>query len=225
MIPIPTSLQKFPLWRGVYPIHYTVWTDAAGNPDFKVMHERRREECFGGNRCHLCGETLGGEPILKTKRSYRSDGHLPAKVSKVICVGFKGGVYALIGGPKCVEGHKFVDGPMHVECAEYAARACPYLASPSGVYKAFVPTVVVGSAKANPLDGALIQAATEKTNTRPARMALVTSASYTVERNRITHAFEGGSHADDPSAPLQLTANPGPYLRVDWSIMPQAEEK
>lgn len=57
VIPIPERMKKFPLWKGIYPIHYTVWVKD-GVPDFKMMHEARRMDAFGRNLCHLCGERM-----------------------------------------------------------------------------------------------------------------------------------------------------------------------
>lgn len=35
---------------------------------------------------------------------------------------------AFVGGPLCMAVHCFTDPAMHIECAEYAVRVCPYLA-------------------------------------------------------------------------------------------------
>jgi hypothetical protein len=37
-----------------------------------------------------------------------------------------------VGGPLCVENGLFIDPPMHRECAVYALKTCPHLASSKG---------------------------------------------------------------------------------------------
>ncbi len=71
---IPERLQKFELWKGVYPVHYTVMRATDGTPDFKVIHEERRMECILDGLCALCGERLekikafiGGEACMNNK--------------------------------------------------------------------------------------------------------------------------------------------------------------
>ena len=39
---------------------------------------------------------------------------------------------AFIGGEKCKESHLFFDPAMHVECAEFAAKACPFIVGCKG---------------------------------------------------------------------------------------------
>jgi len=39
-----------------------------------------------------------------------------------------------IGGDIAVKNRRFIDPPMHRECAEYARAVCPYLATPSYAY-------------------------------------------------------------------------------------------
>ena len=39
---------------------------------------------------------------------------------------------AFIGGEKCKETHLFFDPAMHVECAEFAAKACPFIVGCKG---------------------------------------------------------------------------------------------
>ncbi len=183
--PIPDRLKRFPLWRGRFPIHYTVWVGPDGEPDFKVMHERRREECFNKNLCHLCGQRMSAP-------------------------------YALIGGPLCVDGMAFVDGPMHPECATYAALVCPFLSSPQGKYRAEIPTFDEQA------DGSYIKVYDNVSNIRPAKMALCLVESYRVVRNPPTGHQSGGPHATNPTAPNQLTVRVTGYISVDWDLMPHS---
>lgn len=39
---------------------------------------------------------------------------------------------AFIGGEKCKETHLFFDPAMHIECAEFAAKACPFIVGIKG---------------------------------------------------------------------------------------------
>lgn len=62
-VPIPENLKRFPLWKGKYVIHFTVYTAKDGSPDFKVVNEARRREALAKNLCHLCGKRLE-QPIV-----------------------------------------------------------------------------------------------------------------------------------------------------------------
>lgn len=41
---------------------------------------------------------------------------------------------ALVGGATAIQHGLFVDIPMHVDCAEYAIKVCPFLAAPKFAY-------------------------------------------------------------------------------------------
>lgn len=127
--------------------------------------------------------------------------------------------YAFIGGPLCVEHRSFVDGPMHVDCAEYAARVCPFLSSPTGKYN------VQAGANAGMLDlDTNIMVYENVANVRPKKMALVTSDTYTWGRTSGKYGEgEGLVHAADPNPKGQITCKPGEYIRVDWDIMPSSD--
>jgi hypothetical protein len=198
-IPVPERMQRFPRWRG-YPIHYTVWRDpTTGEPNFRVMHEPRRVECFKKNWCHLCGRNLGAGP------------------------------YCFIGGPKCVAQGAFIDGPMHRDCAEYAARVCPFLSSPTGKYSSEV---------ACEIDGELVTYESVP-NLRPPKMALVVAGKYQTVRNpgrqRANPTDRGpglwvasppppAPHAADPSGSAQIVFLVGNILEVIWDLMPQSKD-
>lgn len=179
-VPIPENMKRFPLWHG-YPVHFTVWVKD-GVPDFKMMHEPRRVECFNKNLCHLCGKRMSAP-------------------------------YALIGGPLCVEAMRFIDGPMHPECAIYAAKVCPFLSSPTGRYKADQPILNDN----NTVTYEFVS------NVRPAKMALCLVPSYRTERNPPTNR-QVGTHAANPHGPNQLVVVVREYISVDWTIMPQSKE-
>lgn len=106
--------------------------------------------------------------------------------------------YAFIGGPQCMNHHHFIDGPMHVECATYAAVTCPYLSSVNHGHskkpaKSDTPTV------------------TEYKNVqfgRPDCMGLALTNSYKVVK------LQGKT---------QVKA--GAWISIDWDIMPKREQK
>lgn len=51
-----------------------------------------------------------------------------------ICGGKIGGLFAFVGGPLSTKNRTYTDAPMHKDCAEYALRACPFLAAPKFGY-------------------------------------------------------------------------------------------
>ena len=104
-----------------------------------------------------------------------------------------------IGGPLCVEKRLFVDGPMHEDCALYAARTCPFLADP-----AYQDRPLDSSIAHALKDGAEAIDVAAAAPGRPARMALV----Y-VNRYRLI--------LDQPVIYFQI----GPPLKVDWDTMPK----
>lgn len=51
-----------------------------------------------------------------------------------ICGKAMGAEVAFVGGPRSMESHAFMDGPMHESCAKYALKVCPFLAAPKFGY-------------------------------------------------------------------------------------------
>lgn len=47
-----------------------------------------------------------------------------------VCGGKITGLVGFVGGPLCMRTRLFMDAPMHLGCAEYALKTCPYLAAP-----------------------------------------------------------------------------------------------
>ena len=58
MVPIPDRMKKFPLWKGKYPMFYTLSKNADGTPNFKAVSRSKQIEAIGKNLCHICGEKL-----------------------------------------------------------------------------------------------------------------------------------------------------------------------
>jgi hypothetical protein len=93
-------MRDLPTFQGL-PIPFSTYVDPLGVPDFRVNDTERMQRITKERLCSLCGKPL------------KLDGR----------------VFCFIGGPKCEENHLFVDGPMHKDCAKYAAMACPFLSN------------------------------------------------------------------------------------------------
>ena len=76
-----------------------------GTPDFTTISSEQLVVCIRGRLCGLCGHRL-------------HDGEA-----------------AFIGGPGAIEAGAFLDAHMHRECATYAMKVCPHIASPNAHYK------------------------------------------------------------------------------------------
>ena len=100
---MPKRLRTRPRDRRGYPIPFIVMIDKEGRPHFTINTGIRVAECFTKKLCGLCGKR-----------------HDP------------GGVW-FVGGSRCFTdpNGRFLDPPMHEDCARYALRVCPYLAAPS----------------------------------------------------------------------------------------------
>jgi hypothetical protein len=99
-VPIPDRMKHLPLDRRGYPVFTIAARDANGVPLFTVNDGERVRRCVREKLCHICGTGL-----------------------------FRGNWF--IGGPMSAfhEHGAYNDGPMHGECAHYALRVCPHLAS------------------------------------------------------------------------------------------------
>jgi len=107
--PIPAAIAALPVDRG-YPVPWFVaWASSEGNPlprgqgtpDFRVLHPDAVNEALGRHICWICG------------RPY----------SEVTS-------YAFVIGPMCAVNRVSAEPPSHVACADWAARACPFLTKP-----------------------------------------------------------------------------------------------
>ena len=78
---------------------------------------------------------------------------------------------AFVGGPRVHENRLFTDLPMHLECAEYALRVCPYIAVPNFKYANALPDVG---------EGVSLRVAAEVEVARPDRFMLGITRSYQV---------------------------------------------
>lgn len=71
-----------------------------GVPDFRVMREEAVKKAVTQDRCWICGQTL----LI--------------------------GLRAYVAGPMCGINRNSAEPPSHVNCADWAARACPFLVRP-----------------------------------------------------------------------------------------------
>lgn len=74
-----------------------------GEPDFRVTKTFAHVACLADRRCWICGQRGGAD------------------------------LAAFTIGPMCAVNRITSEPPSHVECAEYAAKACPFLSRPGMV--------------------------------------------------------------------------------------------
>jgi hypothetical protein len=107
--PIPAVIESLPRERG-YPVPWFVgWVDEDGNAvprgqgtaDFRVIYPGAIPEAMERSICWICGL-----PLQRTT------------------------VYAFVVGPMCAVNRTSAEPPSHVACADWSARACPFLSRP-----------------------------------------------------------------------------------------------
>lgn len=109
-------------------------------------------------------------------------------------------VKVFFGGAKSIASRYFVDGPMHEECALYAAKVCPYLRDETWTHAAD------GGAKHRGQEGVILHEYASVPKGRP-KMAALYAISYA-----IVHSSEGPVyHAGTPT-------------KIDWDLMPNRED-
>lgn len=105
---LPVALANLPVHRG-YPVPWFVaWLDEGGRacprgrgtPDFRIIHPGALEEALARSACWVCGETMRDYPV------------------------------AFLVGPMCAVNRTSSEPPSHPVCANWSARACPFLARP-----------------------------------------------------------------------------------------------
>jgi hypothetical protein len=108
--PIPAAIERLPRDRG-YPVPWFVaWMDDEGHPvprghgtpDFRVIHPDAIQEAVTQEICWICGEPFR---------------------SRILS-------YAFVIGPMCAVNRVSAEPPSHVACADWSARACPFLTRP-----------------------------------------------------------------------------------------------
>lgn len=107
--PIPKRIARLPVFRG-YPVPwFVVWQDedfnlkprGEGIPDFRIIYPGAVSRCITDLRCWICGKKI--------------------KVAHI---------KSFVIGPMCAVNRNNAEPPSHLECADWAARACPFLVRP-----------------------------------------------------------------------------------------------
>jgi hypothetical protein len=108
--PIPYAIEHLPRHRD-YPVPWFVgWLDdegdpmprTIGTPDFRVIFPNAINEAMTQALCWICGRPHNSKAIA----------------------------YAFVIGPMCAVNRVSAEPPSHVACADWAARACPFLVRP-----------------------------------------------------------------------------------------------
>lgn len=100
---MPGSIGRLPVDGRGYPIPWFVDRKAPlfnGNQDFRVMDGKHLKIAIREKRCWICGE------LIRTKES------------------------VFVAGPMCGVNRTSAEPPSHSFCAEWAVKACPFLAVP-----------------------------------------------------------------------------------------------
>lgn len=106
-VPLPRRMRKLPREKRGYPVPFTTMLD----PYTNVPDFR----------------------VLDVRRQLQC-------INQKLCAmcGDKLGKYiAFIGGPRSRDGHCFFDPGMHRDCAEYAAKICPFISRENAAYREF----------------------------------------------------------------------------------------
>ena len=96
----PSRIARLPKSERGYPIPWFVWINEEGVPDFRIIGPGKLADAYNNDRCWICGSGLLGHAR----------------------------VYTI--GPMCVINRTTSEPASHRECAEYAAKACPFLTNP-----------------------------------------------------------------------------------------------
>lgn len=113
-LPIPDRIAALPVDARGYPVPFFVqW----------LLH-------IGETSVAASPNVEGAEPDFRITNPV----HLKACVTESLCwvCGQRLGVHrAYVIGPMCAINHNSAEPPSHVECAEWSARACPFLTKPN----------------------------------------------------------------------------------------------
>ena len=101
-VPIPMWMKNLPRDARGYPIPFIVQKSKDGLPLFTINNDDRRQYVINNDYCGICCRKL---------------------------MRFR----ALVGGALAAfdEVGAYLDPAMHIECAQYAMKVCPFLAAPS----------------------------------------------------------------------------------------------
>lgn len=103
---MPASVGRLPIDARGYPVPFFVDWLPDGTPEFRAMDPEKVKRCVREKLCWVCGE-----PLHRSRLGFKST------------LGF-------VIGPMCAVNRISSEPPSHVECAEWSARNCPFLARP-----------------------------------------------------------------------------------------------
>lgn len=105
---MPSRMKRLPVDDVGRPVPWMVsWVD--GVPDFRLADARKIVEAIRDELCFLCGQRL-----------HRVHGASTPKGT-------------FVAGPMCLVNRTSAEPPNHHECAEWSAKACPFLTKPAKV--------------------------------------------------------------------------------------------
>lgn len=103
---IPKRIADLPRDERGYPVPFFVWTNPdTGKPDFRVMDPKAPAACYMKKLCWICGQPL-----------------------------HEGELRTFVIGPMGAMNLVHSEPPSHLGCAEFAAKACPFLTTPRAKY-------------------------------------------------------------------------------------------
>lgn len=99
---MPVGVARLPRNRANWPIPWFVYIDpATGREDFRVVRQDGIALAYNQRLCWVCGQP---RPL--------------------------GSLEAFVIGPMCAINQISAEPPSHPQCAQWAAKACPFLANP-----------------------------------------------------------------------------------------------
>jgi hypothetical protein len=107
MTPLPMRMRTLRKDSRGYPVPFLVVIDKTGTPQFTINDTRRAHDCISKHLCAICGKRFDKHPVTARHEMW------------------------FVGGSRCFlhPMGAFIDPPLHLECAEYALRVCPFLAA------------------------------------------------------------------------------------------------
>lgn len=103
---MPANMRRLPRDKVGRPVPWFVpWVN--GEPDFRLMDSKRLVDAIRAQLCFICGERLKRNHGAASPRG------------------------TFTAGPMCVVNRTSPEPPDHAECAEWSAKACPFLSKPA----------------------------------------------------------------------------------------------
>lgn len=105
-IEVPRRMRTLAKDARGYPVPFLVMVDKSGTPQFTINDHAKVHDCISKHLCAICGKRFDRNAMMHREMWF-------------------------VGGSRCFlhERGAFLDPPLHLECAEYALRVCPFLAA------------------------------------------------------------------------------------------------